>query len=295
MGSKLATSSRSLSKLPSLPRDEDRVRSDSAASYISGLPVEGVLKSVIRIQRAFRLQRYVYQLFGPAMLFDSECNSSHGRIEFLEGPRHPASWIRVMGSSSPKRLVKLCDLYWGLPKPEVLITVTGGAQAFSLTPELQAALESGVAKLQAVNAWVITAGSDSGVMQLVGEAFAKQVRVPLPKLQPRPAHLSCHPVPPYRTCAFLSSVSSPGASPTVVSACKTQSARKSAMQHQPVRALAISDDPPNSLTYPGVVLRGARLQGRCASQPVSHALHPGRQREGRASRMGVGDLPAGGA
>ena len=33
-----------------------------------------------------------------------------------------------MPSASAKRLVKMIDHYWRLPKPEVLITVTGGAQ-----------------------------------------------------------------------------------------------------------------------------------------------------------------------
>lgn len=37
-------------------------------------------------------------------------------------------WIRVVPSASAKRLVKMIDHYWRLPKPEVLITVTGGAQ-----------------------------------------------------------------------------------------------------------------------------------------------------------------------
>ena len=40
----------------------------------------------------------------------------------------PTQWIRVVPSASAKRLVKMIDHYWRLPKPEVLITVTGGAQ-----------------------------------------------------------------------------------------------------------------------------------------------------------------------
>ena len=69
------------------------------------------------------------------------CNST---LDFC-GPTRFAlrsQWIRVVTTSSPKRLVKLCDQYWGLPRPEVLITVTGGAQEFSLTPQLQACLST---------------------------------------------------------------------------------------------------------------------------------------------------------
>ena len=60
-----------------------------------------------------------------------------GTIDFLEGSLVNANWIRVVPTSSPTRLVKMLDHYWGLSKPEVLISVTGGAMNFALSSALQ--------------------------------------------------------------------------------------------------------------------------------------------------------------
>ena len=109
------------------------------------------------------------------MFYDSQGNSSHGHIDFLDGSLRNANWIRVVPTASPKRLVKLFDHYWKLPKPEVLITVTGGAQDFQLSPPLQNAFDRGLASAAtSAKAWVFTAGSDTGVMRLVGAAVGQQ-------------------------------------------------------------------------------------------------------------------------
>ena len=134
-----------------------------------------VLMYVKRMQRIYRTSVYVYRHFGPALFIDSTGESSHGRVDFLDGSLKPPPWIRITQTSSPARLVKLLDYYWELPRPEVLITVTGGAQDFSLSPQLQAAFDRGlVTAATSAKAWVISAGSDTGVMKLVGEAIAKQ-------------------------------------------------------------------------------------------------------------------------
>lgn len=117
----------------------------------------------------------MYRNFGPILFYDSEGGKSHGRIDFLEGALTARYWIRVVPTSSALRLVKMIDHYWGLPKPEVLITVTGGAQDFELSTQLQQAFDRGlVSAATSAKAWLITAGSDTGVMRLVGDAIAKQ-------------------------------------------------------------------------------------------------------------------------
>jgi len=66
------------------------------------------------------------------------------------------------------------DHFWTMPKPEVIITVTGGAQDFQLTHLQQIAFDRGlVSAAQSAKAWIFTAGSDTGVMRLVGNALAK--------------------------------------------------------------------------------------------------------------------------
>ena len=43
-----------------------------------GMDATLVLKNIIRLQRAYRLQIYVYKNFGAALFFDSQGDSSHG-------------------------------------------------------------------------------------------------------------------------------------------------------------------------------------------------------------------------
>lgn len=69
----------------------------------------------------------------------------------------------------------MMEMHWDLHRrPSVLISVTGGAQSFNLTPRLEKAYKRGLAKAaQATNAWVFTGGTDSGVMALTGQALAE--------------------------------------------------------------------------------------------------------------------------
>ena len=56
----------------------------------------------------------------------------------------------------------------------VIISITGGAGDFTLSPMLQTAFFHGLAKAaHATNAWVITGGTDVGVMAMTGLALAE--------------------------------------------------------------------------------------------------------------------------
>ena len=103
-----------------------------------GVDADTVFELVIKLQRAYRTSVFVYARFGPTLFIDSQGNSSHGTIDFMVGSIKPAPWMRVTHTTSAKRLLRHFDHNWGLPRPEVLITVTGGAQNFSLSAELQA-------------------------------------------------------------------------------------------------------------------------------------------------------------
>ena len=66
------------------------------------------------------------------------------------------------------------EKHWDMSPASVLISITGGAQDFVLPPRLNKAFRHGLARAaQATNAWVFTGGTDSGVMQLVGQAIAE--------------------------------------------------------------------------------------------------------------------------
>ena len=57
--------------------------------------------------------------------------------------------------------------------PSILIEVTGSAQDLQLDPAFEDMFNRGLVKAsQAADAWIVTGGSHSGVMKLVGQARA---------------------------------------------------------------------------------------------------------------------------
>ena len=92
----------------------------------------------------------------------------------FEGVVQPACWMNVASTTNVPRLTRLMDHYWNMPKPEVIITVTGGAQDFQLSRQQQVIFDRGlVSAAQSAKAWIFTSGSDTGVMRLVGNAVAE--------------------------------------------------------------------------------------------------------------------------
>ena len=66
------------------------------------------------------------------------------------------------------------EKHWKITRPEVLISVTGGAQDFVLSPRLKRVFDRGLTSAaSSTNAWVVTGGTDTGVMKLVASAFVE--------------------------------------------------------------------------------------------------------------------------
>jgi transient receptor potential cation channel subfamily M protein 2 len=64
---------------------------------------------------------------------------------------------------------------WGLEMPKLILSVTGGAQNFRVHSRLKKAFKNGLMRAAiSTNAWVITGGTNAGVMKLVGEAVAEE-------------------------------------------------------------------------------------------------------------------------
>ena len=70
------------------------------------------------------------------------------------------------------KVLDFMEMHWSMSPASVVISITGGAQDFNLSPMLHSAFGQGLAKAaQATSAWLFTGGTDSGVMQLVGRAL----------------------------------------------------------------------------------------------------------------------------
>ncbi|KAE8299410.1 hypothetical protein D5F01_LYC01805 [Larimichthys crocea] len=80
-------------------------------------------------------------------------------------------YCRVSTDTSPEILYKLLTEQWKLSPPNLLISVTGGAKNFSLKARLKNTFNRGLMKVaQTTGAWIITGGTNAGVMKHVGQA-----------------------------------------------------------------------------------------------------------------------------
>ena len=68
------------------------------------------------------------------------------------------------------------DTGFALPKPKMILSVTGGAKQFSIDEDTKTAFKLGLMKTaKTTNAWIITGGTNTGVMRLVGDAVAEDL------------------------------------------------------------------------------------------------------------------------
>ncbi|XP_065684239.1 transient receptor potential cation channel subfamily M member 1 isoform X1 [Hydra vulgaris] len=96
-----------------------------------------------------------------------------GKVYFKGATRRAtAKFARVNANDEGKKIFELLTAVMDLEQPRLLISVTGGAKSFSLSPTLKSQLTIGLAKVaQTPGAWVITGGTNTGVMKQVGEAL----------------------------------------------------------------------------------------------------------------------------
>ena len=141
------------------------------------------------IQRHWRRQKVVYGKLGPYnfLRHDGE-PADFGSIIFPQNST-PSPFIVCNDQTPAPLLAHLVEKYWHLPRPEVLISVTGGAQEFALPPAVRQAFDRGLAEAaNACSAWVLTGGMDAGVMALVAKALTRyECKQPLIAIAPRGA------------------------------------------------------------------------------------------------------------
>ncbi|XP_022809876.1 transient receptor potential cation channel subfamily M member 3-like, partial [Stylophora pistillata] len=100
--------------------------------------------------------------------------SSKG-VSVQDGPKDKSKpsmkFIRISHDTDPEKVLRLLREEWRLDLPKLLISVTGGAKNFVLHSKLKHVLRQGLLKAaQTTGAWIITGGTNTGVMRHVGEA-----------------------------------------------------------------------------------------------------------------------------
>ena len=107
--------------------------------------------------------RFIKEAFGE--------NTAFGTLEY-KTTETVGTFVRVEQDADPDKMIKtLMRLGYSLPR--LAISITGGAQDFVISKELEKTLFSGLRKVVGMtDAWVICGGTNAGVMKYVGEAMA---------------------------------------------------------------------------------------------------------------------------
>jgi hypothetical protein len=70
------------------------------------------------------------------------------------------------------RILTLLHKYWGLTCPNLILTVTGGAKSFQMSKHITRKFRQGIVRAsQSAGAWIITGGTNEGVMRHTGKAI----------------------------------------------------------------------------------------------------------------------------
>ncbi|XP_030642539.1 transient receptor potential cation channel subfamily M member 2-like [Chanos chanos] len=94
-----------------------------------------------------------------------------GEIDFGGLGQKTSKYVRVSSDTEPKTLYELLIRHWKLQPPNLLISVTGGAKNFQMKDHLKRTFRKGLIKVaQTTGAWIITGGTNTGVMKHVGMA-----------------------------------------------------------------------------------------------------------------------------
>ena len=100
-----------------------------------------------------------------------------------------SQYIRLSLNTNAEKIVRFMREGWGLSTPDLIISVTGGAKSFDMSTRLRKIFQRGLVTaavttskqiseqfvhsyfLFCIDAWVITAGTNAGVVKEVGQAL----------------------------------------------------------------------------------------------------------------------------
>ena len=99
--------------------------------------------------------------------------NAFGNIDFDGRLSLGGKYLRVSNNADMKKIKMLLTDHWDMftPRPRLVLGVIGGAQNFKLEGRKRETFKSGlIAAVKATNGWLMSAGTNTGVMKLVGEA-----------------------------------------------------------------------------------------------------------------------------
>uniref|UniRef100_UPI0037E908E4 transient receptor potential cation channel subfamily M member 4a n=1 Tax=Semicossyphus pulcher TaxID=241346 RepID=UPI0037E908E4 len=102
----------------------------------------------------------------------SECpTDAYGELEFAGAGRRHSHFLRLSCDTPPQIIYTLMTAHWGLPSPNLVVSVVGGEGREKIKPWVRDVLRNGLVRAaQSTGAWILTGGLREGVARCVGEA-----------------------------------------------------------------------------------------------------------------------------
>ncbi|XP_017295191.1 transient receptor potential cation channel subfamily M member 4a isoform X2 [Kryptolebias marmoratus] len=117
--------------------------------------------------------------FGAAIVTQwesSQHTSEHptdafGELEFAGQGRRHSHFLRFSCDTPPHIIYTLMTTHWGLPSPNLVVSVVGGEGHEKIKPWVRDILRKGLVRAaQSTGAWILTGGLREGISRCVGEA-----------------------------------------------------------------------------------------------------------------------------
>ncbi|CAH1783086.1 unnamed protein product [Owenia fusiformis] len=105
---------------------------------------------------------------------EEEATDAFGSIEFVGVGQQMSEYVRLADDTNPKDIHRVITELWELDDPQFMVSIIGGAKSFDMSKwrgRWKRIINDGIVKVaRQTGAWVITGGTNSGVMKAVGDA-----------------------------------------------------------------------------------------------------------------------------
>ncbi|XP_077474571.1 transient receptor potential cation channel subfamily M member 4-like isoform X2 [Stigmatopora argus] len=105
-------------------------------------------------------------------LHTTESNTdAFGELEFAGASRRHSYFLRLSCDTPPQNIYTLMTTHWGMPSPNLVVSVVGGEGCNKIKTWVREVLRNGLVKAaQSTGAWILTGGLREGVSRCIGEA-----------------------------------------------------------------------------------------------------------------------------
>ncbi|XP_031699025.1 transient receptor potential cation channel subfamily M member 4-like [Anarrhichthys ocellatus] len=94
-----------------------------------------------------------------------------GELQFAGASKRHSYFLRLSWDTPPSMVYTLMTVHWGLPSPNLVVSIVGGEGRTKVKTWVREVLRQGLVKAsQSTGAWILTAGLREGVGRCVGEA-----------------------------------------------------------------------------------------------------------------------------